>query len=100
MGDITDCHSWSTSFLLLSSATKDTGRVGGAGHGGKLSDKSRHYGRKVYFGSSFVLCSVGIAFETVVRESSGGLRKRREVPAASNQRRARSPSASFKGAPW
>lgn len=71
----------------------------GAGHGGKLSDKSRHYGRKVYFGSSFVSCSLGIAFETVVRESSGGLRKWREVLAASNQRRARSPNASFKGAP-
>lgn len=31
------------------------------------------------FGSSFVLCSVGIVFETVVRESNGGLRKWREV---------------------
>lgn len=58
---------------------------GGAGRGGKLSDKSRHYGRKVFFGSSFVSCSVGIVFETVVRESDGGLRKWREVLVASKQ---------------
>lgn len=87
MEDITDCQSWSTSFLPLSSATKDTGGVGwgGAGRGGQLSDKRRHYGRKAYFGSSFVSCSVGIVFETVVRESDGGLRKWREVLVASKQ---------------